>query len=106
MSAPVKFGYLFDFREPPGISKLSSAEFYSAMFEQIEYLDRSGFDSIWVKVVTHKKRFEERYSVLSRIRFVGQDRRSDRRDVGNRARYPVRSCRSGRQRSSNIETAG
>jgi alkanesulfonate monooxygenase SsuD/methylene tetrahydromethanopterin reductase-like flavin-dependent oxidoreductase (luciferase family) len=44
----VKFGYLFDFREPPGLSKLSSAEFYSAMFEQIEYLDRSGFDSVWI----------------------------------------------------------
>jgi len=44
----VKFGYLFDFREPPELSALSSAEFYAAMMEQVEYLDRSGYDTVWI----------------------------------------------------------
>lgn len=43
----VKFGYLFDFRQPPELSQLSSQEFYAAMFQQIEYLDQAGFDTIW-----------------------------------------------------------
>ncbi|MGH7986392.1 MAG: LLM class flavin-dependent oxidoreductase [Candidatus Binataceae bacterium] len=44
----IKFGYLLAFRNPPEMATLSSADFYAAMFEQIEYLDRAGFDSIWV----------------------------------------------------------
>jgi alkanesulfonate monooxygenase SsuD/methylene tetrahydromethanopterin reductase-like flavin-dependent oxidoreductase (luciferase family) len=43
----VKFGYLFDFRQPPELSRLSSQEFYTAMFQQVEYLDQAGFDTIW-----------------------------------------------------------
>lgn len=43
----IKFGYLLGFRNPPELSKLSDADFYAAMFEQIEYLDRVGFDTIW-----------------------------------------------------------
>jgi alkanesulfonate monooxygenase SsuD/methylene tetrahydromethanopterin reductase-like flavin-dependent oxidoreductase (luciferase family) len=43
----IKFGYLLAFRNPPELSKLSDADFYSAMFEQIEYLDQAGFDSVW-----------------------------------------------------------
>ena len=43
----VKFGYLFDFRQPPELSRLNSQEFYAAMFQQIEYLDQAGFDTIW-----------------------------------------------------------
>ena len=43
----VKFGYLMGFRNPPKLSKLGDADFYTAMFEQIEYLDQAGFDTIW-----------------------------------------------------------
>ncbi|HLW69198.1 MAG TPA: LLM class flavin-dependent oxidoreductase [Candidatus Binataceae bacterium] len=43
----IKFGYVMGFRNPRGLSKLSDADFYSAMFEQIEYLDRAGFETIW-----------------------------------------------------------
>jgi alkanesulfonate monooxygenase SsuD/methylene tetrahydromethanopterin reductase-like flavin-dependent oxidoreductase (luciferase family) len=48
MSTQVKFGYLLDFRQPPQLSRLGSAEFYSAMFQQVEYADQAGLDSIWV----------------------------------------------------------
>jgi alkanesulfonate monooxygenase SsuD/methylene tetrahydromethanopterin reductase-like flavin-dependent oxidoreductase (luciferase family) len=44
----VKFGYLFDFRQPPELTSLSTADFYAAMMEQVEYLDRSAYDSIWI----------------------------------------------------------
>ncbi len=43
----IKFGYLLAFRNPPELSKISDAEFYAAMFEQVEYLDQAGFDTIW-----------------------------------------------------------
>ena len=43
----VKFGYLFDFRQPAELSNLSTREFYAAMFQQIEYLDQVGFDTLW-----------------------------------------------------------
>jgi alkanesulfonate monooxygenase SsuD/methylene tetrahydromethanopterin reductase-like flavin-dependent oxidoreductase (luciferase family) len=43
----IKFGYVMAFRNPPELSKIGDADFYSAMFEQIEYLDQSGFDTIW-----------------------------------------------------------
>jgi alkanesulfonate monooxygenase SsuD/methylene tetrahydromethanopterin reductase-like flavin-dependent oxidoreductase (luciferase family) len=43
----VKFGYLIGFRNPRELSKLGDTDFYTAMFEQIEYLDRAGFDTIW-----------------------------------------------------------
>ncbi len=43
----IKFGYLMGFRNPPELSTIGDADFYSAMFEQIEYLDRAGFDSVW-----------------------------------------------------------
>jgi alkanesulfonate monooxygenase SsuD/methylene tetrahydromethanopterin reductase-like flavin-dependent oxidoreductase (luciferase family) len=48
MSTKVKFGYLLDFRQPPQLSRLGTAEFYSAMFQQVEYADHAGLDSIWV----------------------------------------------------------
>jgi alkanesulfonate monooxygenase SsuD/methylene tetrahydromethanopterin reductase-like flavin-dependent oxidoreductase (luciferase family) len=44
----MKFGYLFDFRNPVELSKLSDADYYAAMFQQIEYLDTAGYDSIWI----------------------------------------------------------
>ncbi|MBF6560670.1 MAG: LLM class flavin-dependent oxidoreductase [Candidatus Binataceae bacterium] len=44
----IKIGYLMAFRNPPELSKLGSAEFYAAMFEQIEFLDQAGFDTIWI----------------------------------------------------------
>ena len=44
----VKFGYLMAFRNPPELSKQTSSEFYSSMFEQIEFLDQAGFDTIWI----------------------------------------------------------
>src|SRR5580700_11139190 len=46
-NAMIKFGYVMAFRNPPELSKIGDADFYSAMFEQIEYLDQSGFDTIW-----------------------------------------------------------
>lgn len=44
----MKFGYLFDFRQPAELSKTIPAEFYPAMFQQAEFLDRAGFDTIWI----------------------------------------------------------
>jgi alkanesulfonate monooxygenase SsuD/methylene tetrahydromethanopterin reductase-like flavin-dependent oxidoreductase (luciferase family) len=44
----IKFGYVLAFRNPPELSNLEDAEFYSAMFEQIEYADRAGFETIWI----------------------------------------------------------
>jgi alkanesulfonate monooxygenase SsuD/methylene tetrahydromethanopterin reductase-like flavin-dependent oxidoreductase (luciferase family) len=44
----MKFGYLLDFRQPPGLSKLESGPFYSSMLEQVEFADQNGFDSIWI----------------------------------------------------------
>jgi alkanesulfonate monooxygenase SsuD/methylene tetrahydromethanopterin reductase-like flavin-dependent oxidoreductase (luciferase family) len=43
----IKFGCLLSFRNPSELSKINDVDFYSAMFEQIEYLDQAGFDSIW-----------------------------------------------------------
>ena len=43
----IKFGYVMGFRNPRELSKLGDADFYTAMFEQIEYLDQAGFDTIW-----------------------------------------------------------
>ncbi|HXZ87718.1 MAG TPA: LLM class flavin-dependent oxidoreductase [Candidatus Binataceae bacterium] len=47
MATPVKFGYMIDFRNPPG-SPLSFAQLYSEMFRQIEFADQAGLDSIWI----------------------------------------------------------
>jgi alkanesulfonate monooxygenase SsuD/methylene tetrahydromethanopterin reductase-like flavin-dependent oxidoreductase (luciferase family) len=44
----MKFGYMFDFRQPPGTASENTREFYPAMFEQIDFLDQEGFDSIWI----------------------------------------------------------
>ena len=41
MATPMKFGYMIDFRNPPG-SPLSFAELYAEMFRQIEFADRVG----------------------------------------------------------------
>lgn len=43
----IKFGYLLSFRNPPELSKINDADFYAAMFEQIDYLDQAGFESVW-----------------------------------------------------------
>ena len=43
----IKFGCLLSFRNPAELSKINDADFYAAMFEQVEYLDQAGFDSIW-----------------------------------------------------------
>jgi alkanesulfonate monooxygenase SsuD/methylene tetrahydromethanopterin reductase-like flavin-dependent oxidoreductase (luciferase family) len=43
----MKFSYLMGFRNPRELSKLADAEFYAGMFEQIEYLDQTGFETIW-----------------------------------------------------------
>src|SRR6266852_1252534 len=45
--AMVKFGYVMGFRNPRELSKLADAGFYAAMFEQIEYLEQTGFDTVW-----------------------------------------------------------
>jgi alkanesulfonate monooxygenase SsuD/methylene tetrahydromethanopterin reductase-like flavin-dependent oxidoreductase (luciferase family) len=47
-TAVVKFSYLFDFRQPAEFSMMSSAEFYAAMMQQVEYLDQAGFETIWI----------------------------------------------------------
>ena len=43
----MKFGYMLDFRNPPG-SGLGDSQFHAAMLEQAEYADRAGLDSIWL----------------------------------------------------------
>ena len=48
MPTKVKFGYMLDFRQPPQLSQLDPAAFYTAMLEQAAYVDRAGLDSIWV----------------------------------------------------------
>lgn len=47
MAKAIKFGYLLGFRNPPD-AKLDFATLYSEMFRQAEFVDRAGFDSIWV----------------------------------------------------------
>ena len=47
MATAIKFGYMVDFRNPPG-SQIGFAELYAAMFRQIEFAEQAGFDSIWV----------------------------------------------------------
>ncbi len=44
----IKFGYLFDFRNPAELSSLSDAEYTAAMLQQVEYMDANGWDSIWI----------------------------------------------------------
>ncbi len=44
---PIKFGYMLDFRMPPGAA-LAPAEFYAAMLRQAEFADQAGLDSIWL----------------------------------------------------------
>lgn len=48
MSTPMKFGYMLDFRQPPHLSPLEPAAFYSAMLQQAAVADQSGLDSIWL----------------------------------------------------------
>ncbi len=43
----MKFGYMLDFRNP-GFSNLDFASFYAAMFRQVDFLERAGFDSLWL----------------------------------------------------------
>jgi alkanesulfonate monooxygenase SsuD/methylene tetrahydromethanopterin reductase-like flavin-dependent oxidoreductase (luciferase family) len=43
----VKVGYQVDFRNPPG-SNISFVDLYGDLLSQVEYCDRSGFDSIWL----------------------------------------------------------
>jgi alkanesulfonate monooxygenase SsuD/methylene tetrahydromethanopterin reductase-like flavin-dependent oxidoreductase (luciferase family) len=47
MTTPIKFGYMLDFRNPE-FSKLDFATFYAEMFRQIDFIERAGFDSIWL----------------------------------------------------------
>ena len=47
MATPIKFGYMLDFRNPHE-SRISFADFYAAMFRQIEFAENAGFDAIWV----------------------------------------------------------
>src|SRR5713226_1763800 len=50
----VKFGYVMGFRNPHELSKLADADFYAAMFEQIEYLDhRASFCRRRLPLVGH-----------------------------------------------------
>ncbi|HZP44701.1 MAG TPA: LLM class flavin-dependent oxidoreductase [Candidatus Binataceae bacterium] len=44
----MKFGYLLDFRQPADLLPSDSATFYRAMFEQVDFVDQAGFDSIWI----------------------------------------------------------
>src|SRR5580704_7912821 len=43
----MKFGYMIDFRNPPG-SGIEFAQLYSEMFHQIEFIESAGFDSVWL----------------------------------------------------------
>jgi hypothetical protein len=43
----IKFGYQFDFRNPPG-SDRSFVEVYREMFRQAERAEELGFDSLWL----------------------------------------------------------
>jgi alkanesulfonate monooxygenase SsuD/methylene tetrahydromethanopterin reductase-like flavin-dependent oxidoreductase (luciferase family) len=43
----MKFGYMLDFRNP-SFSGLDFGSFYTAMFRQIDFVEQSGFDSIWL----------------------------------------------------------
>lgn len=43
----IKFGYMLDFRMPPGAA-MEPAEFYAAMLRQAEFADQAGLDSIWL----------------------------------------------------------
>src|SRR5438270_8642994 len=45
MGTAVKFGYMLDFRNPANIN---SAQFYSAMMQQVEFAEQGGLDSIWL----------------------------------------------------------
>jgi alkanesulfonate monooxygenase SsuD/methylene tetrahydromethanopterin reductase-like flavin-dependent oxidoreductase (luciferase family) len=36
------------FRNPLELSKQNAVEFYNSMFDQVEYLDQAGFDTIWI----------------------------------------------------------
>jgi alkanesulfonate monooxygenase SsuD/methylene tetrahydromethanopterin reductase-like flavin-dependent oxidoreductase (luciferase family) len=47
MIGSIKFGYMLDFRNPE-FSKLESSAFYDEMFRQIEFIERAGFNSVWV----------------------------------------------------------
>jgi len=47
MTTPIKFGYMLDFRNPES-SKLDFATFYAEMFKQIDFIEKAGFDSIWL----------------------------------------------------------
>lgn len=44
----MKFGCLFDFRQPSELNSMNRGEFYAAMFDQIDYVDQAGFDSVWI----------------------------------------------------------
>jgi alkanesulfonate monooxygenase SsuD/methylene tetrahydromethanopterin reductase-like flavin-dependent oxidoreductase (luciferase family) len=44
---PLKFGYQFDFRNPPGSGR-SFAAVYQEMFRQAERAEELGFDSLWL----------------------------------------------------------
>lgn len=43
----MKFGYMLDFRNPPGAG-LDFAELNAEMFRQIEFVEGAGFDSVWL----------------------------------------------------------
>ncbi len=47
MTTPIKFGYMLDFRNPE-FSNLDFGTFYAEMFRQIEFIERTGFHSIWL----------------------------------------------------------
>lgn len=47
MTASIKFGYMLDFRNPE-FSNLDFSVFYDEMFRQIEFIERAGFNSVWV----------------------------------------------------------
>ena len=47
MPRKIKFGYLLDFRNPPG-SPLSFEQLYDATFRQIDFAEKAGFESVWL----------------------------------------------------------
>ena len=44
----MKYGCMYDFRQPIGLASPETREFYPAMFDQIAYIDQAGFDSVWI----------------------------------------------------------
>jgi alkanesulfonate monooxygenase SsuD/methylene tetrahydromethanopterin reductase-like flavin-dependent oxidoreductase (luciferase family) len=48
MTASLRFGVAYDFRNPPGFDGLSNAELYAEVLDQVAWIDTLGFDQVWL----------------------------------------------------------